>query len=484
MTGCTSETTNTNNEEPSPSESQESGEANEKQEYEKLQGVLELDKTSAPVLTDVTITATGLNPNEEAKVIWNTVDGTYELKNIYQFVKTAYTPTQVELATGTTDENGVFKTHITIPEDFGGDHDLEVYQNDKLVAKANFFVKSTFTIDSESGPVGSWITIKGQGIGWKQYGSLWHVNYDNKYTGMITAVSTNGTAEAKFRAAGPVGPHTITVESGAFGMPYINREQSPHSYIETQRFTYTVTSDEAKDLTYVADVPELAANGGAKFPEPVNAEGVAINLSKELGIVDEKIDLTAEGLPENSDITFVWNTMVGNRVTEAGFSEKQTELGVESTNENGELQFTFAVPDDLGGPPHRIDLMANNEVIGQTYFKIIPSIVSISPTSGPVGTEITIEVKGVGWTEYDNIYNIVYDNAYLGYVCGFNSQGNVTFKLAASGQPGHHIIDLYPGIYKGEQALPEMFRRPQLTYEQDHPGSRIPSIHFGFEVTE
>ena len=61
----------------------------------------------------------------------------------------------------------------------------------------------------------------------------------------------------------------------------------------------------------------------------------------------------------------------------------------------------------------------------RVHFVIETSVVSMTPTSGPVGTPITIHLKGVGWTGYDNLYVATYDNGYRGYVCGFNSQGDV-----------------------------------------------------------
>ena len=64
----------------------------------------------------------------------------------------------------------------------------------------------------------------------------------------------------------------------------------------------------------------------------------------------------------------------------------------------------------------------------------------MTPTSGPAGTPVTIHLKGVGWTEYDNIYVANYDNAYMGYACGFNSQGDVTVFLPISGEPGWHPL--------------------------------------------
>jgi hypothetical protein len=102
-----------------------------------------------------------------------------------------------------------------------------------------------------------------------------------------------------------------------------------------------------------------------------------------------------------------------------------------------------------------------------------------------VGTTITIHLKGVGWTQTANIYTLVYDNGYLGYACGFNSQGDVTIYLPAAGEPGWHFIDLYPGIYQGvDMNQVNDFRIPQLTFKDDHPGESLPAFHFAFRITD
>ena len=72
------------------------------------------------------------------------------------------------------------------------------------------------------------------------------------------------------------------------------------------------------------------------------------------------------------------------------------------------------------------------------------------PTSGPAGTPVTIHLKGVGWTEYDNIYVATYDNAYMGYACGFNSQGDVVINFTAAGEPGEEVDDAR--VADGERA--------------------------------
>ena len=72
-----------------------------------------------------------------------------------------------------------------------------------------------------------------------------------------------------------------------------------------------------------------------------------------------------------------------------------------------------------------------------------------------------------------------YDNAYMGYLCGFNSQGDVVINFKAAGAPGEHMIDLFPGIYQGPANETQLlYRIPQLTYADDHPGNKIPCAAF------
>lgn len=410
--------------------------------------------------------------------------GSYSMEDNYTFIGTAYEPTQVELLTATADADGHWQGEITIPDGFGDDHDIVIYQDGKQVAKANFFVETVFKIYPESGPIGTEITVEGEGLSWKMYGSLWHLNYDNKYTGMITAVSTKGKAIGKFRASGEVGEHVIKIEGGSSGSPFLNRDQSAINYIHTHNFTFTVTDEKPVGEQIYVEEPPIAAGGGIQLPDPVNKEGVTISLDKEMGNVGEKVVLTGDGLPENESITLDWHTMVGNRVSAAGFGAEVSELAEVQTDASGKFTYEFPIPDDLGGLPHLIDVKVKDEIYGQAYLRILPSIVEMSHTSAPVGTEVMITIKGSGWTEFDNALAVTYDNAYIGYICGFNSQGTIKLPIVASGNPGYHVIDIYPSIYKGQQIQPNLYLNPQLTYLDDHPGTGIPPIRILFEVTE
>ncbi len=72
----------------------------------------------------------------------------------------------------------------------------------------------------------------------------------------------------------------------------------------------------------------------------------------------------------------------------------------------------------------------------------------------PAGSDIKIVLKGVGWSEVDNVYVMTYDNSITGYACGFNSAGDVTINMKATGAPGWRLNDLWPSNYVGHMELP------------------------------
>jgi hypothetical protein len=96
-----------------------------------------------------------------------------------------------------------------------------------------------------------------------------------------------------------------------------------------------------------------------------------------------------------------------------------------------------------------------------------------------------VVLRGVGWTFNTNLATIDYDNSYIGYGCGFFSNGNVTFYLTVTGAPGIHTIDVYPSVWWGPSTqtnqLSIEYRYPLLT-PQDHP-ELMPSFHFTFLIT-
>jgi hypothetical protein len=260
------------------------------------------------------------------------------------------------------------------------------------------------------------------------------------------------------------------------GQPYLNHEQAPNAYLPRPAFTFHVTPGTAVTSAAYAEPYERVS------PPEQELETATIAIAPLQGPVLTRATLTGGHLPANIPISLVWGTQAGSRVTESGFAPKETELAKLNVGTDGTLNIPVTIPDDLGGR-HTLSIRSGDKTLAQTIFILETSIVSISPTSGPPGTPISIHLKGVGWTDVDNIYVLTYDNAYMGYACGFNSQGDVVVNFTAAGTPGMHLIDFYPGIYQGPAEGQQLYRLPQLTYADDHPGNKIPALRFAFDVT-
>jgi hypothetical protein len=105
------------------------------------------------------------------------------------------------------------------------------------------------------------------------------------------------------------------------------------------------------------------------------------------------------------------------------------------------------------------------------------------------GQEFTISILGVGWTQLDNTLAVDYDNSYIGYGCGFHSNGYMAVHLTATGGPGIHIIDLYPLLYSLSPNLGTYYGMvPLLSGNHDDPGLalgyQIPSMHFAIRIVK
>ena len=160
-----------------------------------------------------------------------------------------------------------------------------------------------------------------------------------------------------------------------------------------------------------------------------------------------------------------------------------------ATPSGGSISAKIKIPDGLGGW-HVVQIVQNGKIMAQVPYYIMEGIVGRGVSSIVVkeGEPFTIHLDGVGWTQLDNTVGVDYDNSYIGYGCGFNSQGDVLLHLDATGGPGTHLIDLYPMLY----SLSPSFANtpygmvPVLTYAQDEPalalGYHLPSLRFAITV--
>jgi hypothetical protein len=423
----------------------------------------------------------GFDRDAELQIVWQGFSGSWNVDTaLGEFHGRQFENNLQPLTTVRTDASGQFATTLTVPDGFGFEHDIRVINsNGVTVNQAAFEVTMQASLSPSSGPVGTPITMELNGVGWRSLENSWAVLYDNKFTGWMSSVTTGGLARAAIPAVGAPGKHVIQILHASATFPYMNMQQSPEPDRPTWTFEFTIT-DGAAVLPPPAESQSLSVEPGTA---PVSTGQPVLWVDPVSGIVGTPITLMGSGLTPGEQVDLLWFRMTGNRVSGQAYQETSISLGAVTVDANGDIVFPFKALDDLGGL-HRIEAHIKGEEAAETSFTIAPSAFAIEPASGPAGTMITIHLKGVGWTETANIYTLVYDNAYIGYACGFNSQGDVTVYLPASGEPGWHFIDLYPGIYKGEDmSRVDNFRIPQLTAMDDHPGEKLPIFHFAFLVT-
>ena len=102
-----------------------------------------------------------------------------------------------------TDADGRLDARFSIPEDYGGVHEVIATIDGKPVAQNGIEVTQSFEMTPSSGPVGTPIELKVKGLGWRTMESTWVANWDNNALGWVSAAGTRGSAVARFRAAGP-----------------------------------------------------------------------------------------------------------------------------------------------------------------------------------------------------------------------------------------------------------------------------------------
>ena len=423
-------------------------------------------------------TATGLPAGQTVDLEWGTVTGGWVIEDYYHFRGKKYSESTTALGRFPIDASGRLEARFVVPEDYGGVHEVIARVGGAPVAQSAINVTQTFAMTPPSGPPGTPIELKVTGLGWRTMESTWVVNWDNQDLGFVSAAGTRGSAIARFRATGGVGDHIVKLYTGWQGLGYLNYEQSPVAALPRPQFTFHTTPGVAGDAAYAEPyqpqpIPKVEST-------PASAR---LTLSPTQGAVGTRTTVKGEGFAPGAALRLVWETAVGSRVSDAGFAAQDDAIGDVVADAAGRFERTLMVPDDLGGL-HGVAVRRGDDLVARGHFVIETSLVDVSPRSGPAGTPVTIHLKGVGWTEYDNIYVATYDNAYMGYACGFNSHGDVVINFTASGEPGPHLIDLYPGIYQGPASEPQqLYRLPQLTYRDDHPGTKIPAIRIRFEVT-
>jgi hypothetical protein len=447
--------------------------------------------------TRFNLTGAGLPASKDVTIVWMTASVRYVLdvkSDSVDYIGRKVDKIGVVLATGKTTAAGAFATPLKVPKDFGGLHDIYAVVDGVQVAKGGFLLERTVTITPKKGPVGTPITVSVVGMGSPTYESVGAVLYDNHYAGAVSANTTRGVTTFKIRASGKPGAHWIEYAGSSHTVPYLNMEQSPVPWTDSHRVKFTVTKDAGVPKTYVENAvsvtPTVSARTTVIDADVAKDSTARITIDSNRGPILSRTNVSATGLTPNAPVQLLWTSVVGNRVNCTGQCWKFTSqpLGQATATASGTLATPVTIPDGLGGW-HGIQLVQAGKVMAQVPYFVKRSFVK-APKVVKAGQPFYVELKGVGWTQLDNTLGITYDNSYIGYACGFNSNGYVRVQLFATGEPGTHLIDLYPLLYTQQPAYPysQLGMVPLLGFARDAPGLAagydIPAIRLAIKVVK
>ena len=486
-------------------------------------GPLVISKSQGQIGSAITISGSGLKANTELTLTWSTAKGAWKaqlLPNSVNYTGYQWDKFNVVLARVTTDSSGAFSLATAIPEDFGGPHDIYATINGVAVAKTGIQVTPSITMTPDRGPVGTPITITYKGMGPNLYTAGISVLWDNNFAGEAQSIWTRGTSTFQIYAAGKIGKHLVCGMDG-IGVQYMNINQSPVPYAGGDCLTFMTTRDNGPSpafVTYPQDVTPTTTQRTLMNEQIDPTSKATMNVSKSSGAVGDKITVNVTGLAASTEYALTWANVVGSRVnctTGTCWIYSGEKLATVKSDVNGNVATEVVIPDHLGGF-HALQIkkgdlaqaqqsifvkqsiFANKDANGNTVLGLAKAFASKAPeprnASGTptlkfkAGEEITVAMKGVGWTQLDNTMALTYDNNYVGYGCGFNSDGYMVIHLRATGAPGTHIIDLHPIMYTNQPSFAntQYGMLPILSYNTDFLGLALgykqPAVHFEIQI--
>ncbi|MFC7134704.1 MULTISPECIES: hypothetical protein [Salinibaculum] len=455
-------------------------------------GRLALSDAEGYVGDTITLRGRDLAPDREYEVVWHSTDGEWAVLRAHEILGPQYTPRTDTIATPETDDAGAFDAEWTVPEDYGGVHRIEVRDDGEAVASAEFEVTPWFELDRTTAPMGEMVTVTGYGLGPDVSTNNYQIAWDNGYVGYMTGVMNRGTATAQIRAVGPPGEHVVQVWRNYRGIPYVaNNTQSPMGPVAGGRQSvWTVEVTEPEEPPETAWVDPLFEENPIELHYPdLDADTDAeLDVTPRCGTAGTSAVITGTGFPPKAEVDLQWYQHVGEGIRGTNVTPKPRPgvLPAVTADADGRFQVDVEIP-VAEGSTRPIVAEVDGESVAVTGFMMQPSIATYEPTSGPVGTEIEIELSGIGWTNYENSPFFVYDNKALGYACGLTDEfrsTTVRTVLRAAGEPGWHFIDVYPSLFEMEEKEPEFEVKPHLSYLDNHPVRPLPGFHFAFEITE
>lgn len=234
---------------------------------------------------------------------------------------------------------------------------------------------------------------------------------------------------------------------------------------------------DADSAAAVTTSTSLSVETSTTAAEEANAAPVfegELSLSPNFGPVGTQVALSGTGFDPDVDLVVTWEDTsaawnvdpVEGKFYGREFVTVDKPIAEVSTDSVGAFEVSFEAPSDFGFT-HNVTVFQDEQMLNRVPFRTEMEM-SISPTSGPVGTPITIEVTGMGYGYLENSWQLTYDNSYTGWVSAVTTDGVATAVIPAVGAPGTHVIQLTHGWshvpYLNNQQSPRP-DRPVFTFE-------------------
>lgn len=449
---------------------------------------------------ELTIECSAAPPNQRIEIHWHTFEGEWEMLNHHQVVGPAFSETVEFFDSFTTDEDGRGSTTRTVPEAYGGKHTIELVANGETLAATTFSIRPHFELAQSTANLGETFELQCYGLEPDPVRSVYQVTWDNSMVGYVTGVGNNGSATASIRAVGPVGKHTMTVWRGYRGVPFLQTETQPFATPGGDGAASVTGDDRQRSWTVEVVPPEERPEATWMDPlspeEPVAEHADVDEETTDAELVVDPVygqagttaTIAGRNFPPHETVSLIWHRHEGHFAQGIPITAepKPDVLPAVETDSDGSFSVDFEVPHDKGATSP-IAAAVGGTTIAKTAFMLQPSIVEMSPKSGPVGTEIDCKISGIGWPIPEMSPYITYDNVLVGYICSeddHREHGLTHFKLPASGEPGLHFIDVHPSVFETQDDIPNIEISPHLSADDAHPGRSMPGIHFAFEVTD
>jgi hypothetical protein len=417
-----------------------------------------ISPTSGNVGTTVTVSGTGFAGSKSITATFNGVPVTLS-------------------GTTSTGSTGSFSgTTFTVPASTTGAKTVVITDASSNQGSATFTVNPAITLSPTSGNVGSSVTVTGSGFA---ASSTVTINYDGvvQTTSPATVTtSSSGAFSASFSVpASVVGAHTVSASDGSSsssatftvtqsitlaptsgsvgssvtvtGSGFAGSKTVTIKFGSTTMTTVpsTVTTDAYGSFSASFTVPAATAGGktvtatdaGSNSASATFTVTPAITLSPTSGNVGTTVTVSGTGFTASSAIT---GKFAGSTVTLSGTT---------TTDSSGSFSAaTFTVPASAAGG--QVVTITDGSSKSATATFTVTSSITLSPTSGPVGTSVT--VTGSGFAASATM-TINYDGVAQGttptmVTTSATGAFSATFSVPASAK-GSHTVQATDGTNSG-----------------------------------